>query len=377
MNKNGGYTWIQTCATVVCSVKNADEQNIICVNYIVSGRENTNLIFDECQLGIVKREPIVFTKTDNEPKTPDTKGDNSRSPRDGNGSGDGKSTITSIASTSLETSGKAADRSLQSCDDETVPVTTSKRGRKRKIKCEAKNESSETMPINNGHESEHHSEISVKDLENVMSKHLPKASMMENASATDFSTDSLLRQQSEVHSSFAHQSSPPMPATALLRQLYANRESVIRATTRPGNYMYGDNSQQQSLPTPPNDPYDSQYLRKSGESFANLVPTYGAYSSMEYNNAMTPPSSVSPRDLTNHKSSGAYEYANLTPTADNRLQYQSNSHVESNSLPHLPLKPQPYPIHQMDASYNLDHQSQYFPYHSSFHLYHKGVYTPP
>lgn len=35
MNKNGGYTWVQTCATVVCNSKNAEEQNIICVNYVI------------------------------------------------------------------------------------------------------------------------------------------------------------------------------------------------------------------------------------------------------------------------------------------------------------------------------------------------------
>lgn len=35
MNKLGGYTWMQTCATVICSSKNAEEQNIICVNYVI------------------------------------------------------------------------------------------------------------------------------------------------------------------------------------------------------------------------------------------------------------------------------------------------------------------------------------------------------
>ena len=35
MNKSGGYTWVQTCATVVCNSKNAEEQNIICVNYVI------------------------------------------------------------------------------------------------------------------------------------------------------------------------------------------------------------------------------------------------------------------------------------------------------------------------------------------------------
>lgn len=35
MNKSGGFTWLQTCATVVCSSKNAEETNIICVNYVI------------------------------------------------------------------------------------------------------------------------------------------------------------------------------------------------------------------------------------------------------------------------------------------------------------------------------------------------------
>lgn len=35
MNKSGGFTWLQTCATVVCNSKNAEEQNIICVNYVI------------------------------------------------------------------------------------------------------------------------------------------------------------------------------------------------------------------------------------------------------------------------------------------------------------------------------------------------------
>jgi neuronal PAS domain-containing protein 1/3 len=370
MNKNGGYTWIQTCATVVCSVKNADEQNIICVNYIISGRENGNFILDQCQLGIIKREPIVYPKNDNEPKSPND--DNSRNSHDVKGNikhNENRSTVGASTSTSLETSNKVAERPNQNCDDEvTTAPATSKRGRKRKVKCESKHESPEN-----------HSEMSVKELENAMSRHLPKSSQ-ENA--TDFSADTLLRQQhSEAdkihlgHGNSQFHSSSPMPATALLRQLYANRESVIRATTRPTNYMYSDGSQQQSLPTPPNDSYDSQYLRKSGE-FGNLVSTYGgAYPSMEYSNAMTPPSSVSPRDLTSHKTN--YEYTNLTSSSDNRVQYQSNNQqIESNSLQHLPLKPQPYSIHQMDSTYSID-QSQYFPYHSGFHLYHKGVYTPP
>lgn len=98
MNKSGGYTWLQTCATVVCNSKNAEEQNIICVNYVIrlvytqlyiasifaqcdgkcniiivvysrSGREYANLIMDCCQLedGVtgVKREDAAGNDPEN------------------------------------------------------------------------------------------------------------------------------------------------------------------------------------------------------------------------------------------------------------------------------------------------------------------------
>ncbi|CAG7696231.1 unnamed protein product, partial [Allacma fusca] len=63
MNKNGGYTWIQTCATVVCNSKNSDEQSIICVNYVISGKEYSHIVMDCCQLEqdimpTVKREVL-------------------------------------------------------------------------------------------------------------------------------------------------------------------------------------------------------------------------------------------------------------------------------------------------------------------------------
>lgn len=380
MNKNGGFTWIQTCATVVCSVKNADEQNIVCVNYIITNREDGNFVLDQCQLGIIKREPTVYSRKDNEPKTPDTNGDNSKSGPDGKTNVNSSESKSSVAPSSLESSLKVVENSGHNFEEETLSLATTKRGRKRKVKCESKDDSrpihTPPIQIDQNVTNENHSDITVKQLENVLSKHLPKSAMNDHSS--DFSTNSLLRLHSDEKNqsiqpgAFTHQSPAPMPASALLRQLYANRESVIRATSRPGNYMYNDSSQQQSLPTPPNDSYESQYFRKSGDSFNSLVSSYNAYSSMEYNNAMTPPSSVSPRDLTSHKASGSYDYSNLTTSGDSRLQYQTNHQVE-----HLPLKPQPYSIHQMEPSYSIDHQSQYFPYHSGFHLYHKGVYTPP
>jgi neuronal PAS domain-containing protein 1/3 len=35
LNKRGGFTWLQTCATVVCNSKTAEEQNIICINTVI------------------------------------------------------------------------------------------------------------------------------------------------------------------------------------------------------------------------------------------------------------------------------------------------------------------------------------------------------
>ncbi|KAH9376144.1 hypothetical protein HPB48_012464 [Haemaphysalis longicornis] len=50
MNKNGGFTWMQTCATVICNNKNSEEQSIICVNYVLSGVEYEHCVMDCSQL---------------------------------------------------------------------------------------------------------------------------------------------------------------------------------------------------------------------------------------------------------------------------------------------------------------------------------------
>jgi neuronal PAS domain-containing protein 1/3 len=35
LNRTGGYSWMQSCATLICNTKNSDEQSIICVNYVL------------------------------------------------------------------------------------------------------------------------------------------------------------------------------------------------------------------------------------------------------------------------------------------------------------------------------------------------------
>lgn len=45
LNKTGGYTWMQICATVVINNKNGDEQNIICVNYVIRSVSPSRFLF--------------------------------------------------------------------------------------------------------------------------------------------------------------------------------------------------------------------------------------------------------------------------------------------------------------------------------------------
>ncbi|XP_046807013.1 protein trachealess isoform X2 [Lucilia cuprina] len=497
MNKNGGYTWMQSCATVVCNSKNADEQNIICVNYVISNRENENLILDCCQLepsidsikhedlssmdknsgspggdasaaGDINHNGLAGTETKlTSPKTePDAQQQQQQQQRSrGRGSANNAtSNINLIKDTNTATGlNVTEDGSINSLPTTvaTAPTpapTTTKRKRKSKITPVQQpvdndvgvmdntiNEPNAKVPavdretprsrlpsiIDEQQQQQQQQqqtpassqiqnpETSVKDLEQAMSKHLPSPGSVSNAgpNTTDFSTDSLLKQQQQqqqqqneksstiqwIGAPHYQQPAPPMPATALLRQLYANRESVIRATARqtPTGVFYGD-QQTGPLPTPPGSEssYDNQYLqlhshpqKTSSDAFTNLVSTYGSYhSSIDYHNAMTPPSSVSPRDTNNSLNAGkptttltslngGYDYADPLKT-----QYTTTTSSAADVSSALPLKPQPYSaaaaMHHnstTDASSGLTYsnldQPQYFAPHSSFHLYHKGAPT--
>lgn len=343
MNKSGGYTWIQTCATIVCNAKNNDEQHIICVNYVMSAKENVNLILDQCQLEIIKREIREPASIEKEIKSPvhDAKDDSHEPAKN------------FVKIETPVTEAKTIPGSSKKAMPEAKPEEPVARGRKRKNKDvqETKklplppaatilNESSckEAEPI------KERSESSVKDLENAMSKHLPSPS---SNHATDFSTDSLLKHpdkesnawNSNSASTYAEQQSPVMPATSLLRQLYANRESVIRAA-RP-SYVYPDGA----LPTPPGEYPNESYPTNYATSYSSNPVEYN-------NNTMTPPSSVSPRDLSNLSSKAAaasYEYNHYPPPNES-------------TVLQLPLKPQPYSIH---PNYPEGH-SQYFTHHPGF-----------
>lgn len=281
MNKNGGYTWLQTCATVVCSSKNADEQNIICVNYVVSNRENENLILDCIQLenGLetIKHEEPVIDGAGGSPNS-DPSSDGSAGPRSGDHqkttkpeTPEPKTRSRNLIGSSNSVNGIDHSPSVEGgSNPNAIPnvtnTTATRKPHKRKVKqmdvvddlgaseCPSKMVPPSSLGIqdlNSGRLHDEHTENSVKDLENAMSKHLPSPvginhNNNNNNTTTDFSTDALLKQQEAEKSSTIqwigahhqhsyHQQSPPMPATALLRQLYANRESVIRATARQGS----------------------------------------------------------------------------------------------------------------------------------------------
>lgn len=347
LNKNGGYTWIQTCATIVCNAKNNDEQHIICVNYVVSNRESSNLVMDQCQLEIIKREIREPISIEKEVKpTQDIKDD---------------APAVKIETPVAPDVSKSVRKSPESVKiDEPSASTGGSRVRKRKNN---KNDNQEigkkqqNLPpaaslLGESKEQENsrdRSESSVRDLENAMSKHLPSPS---SNHATDFSTNSLLKHQEKESSwnsntSFQEQPPPVMPASTLLKQLYANRESVIRAATRP-NYVYTESGA--PIPTPP-----GEY--PSAEGYSSAYPSsYPVNSTVEYNNNnMTPPGSLSPRDLSSLGSKvttavGSYDYNHYPPSSDA-------------TVLQLPLKPQPYSIHNYG-------EGQYFPHH------HPGFWYP-
>lgn len=272
---------------------------------------------------------------------------------------------------------------------------------------------------------------SVKDLEQAMSKHLPGASLSKADSPalhqpTDFSTDALLKQQQQrstiqwigAHHHLGHlspqqTSTAPLPASALLRQLYANRESVIRANvhgitssssrtaTSTGAYYSGEGPQG-PLPTPPGSEGSSTYGEHqfvlghnqkapgtSSEAFTSLVSSYTSAGAYDYHSAMTPPSSVSPRDKQQqqqqhqqqlHSSGGVSSYE-TSIYGDPALRHQYEP-----AQP-LPLKPQVYSaaVHPsaLDAaaayaSASLGEQPQFYHHPAAgpgFHLYHPSNKT--
>ncbi|XP_061729453.1 protein trachealess isoform X3 [Cydia pomonella] len=410
MNKLGGYTWMQTCATVVCSSKNAEEQNIICVNYVISGREYPNTVMDCCQLEEsvqgVKRE-----ETTGDPENGPPDADNSGNPpppsrhpaerTEATNNAESASTAPVPTSdvTHLTRLSDSQPLPLHTNPERTSPMPARRMKKRKHAECDdeerdedrRKSSSNPGAAISPAERDINKTNLSipegssdatsVRDLENAMSKHLPALDGKEiSHRPTDFSTDALLKQQQQKstiqwigtqnhHLNHLNRQIPgnhtSTPASALLRQLYANRESVIRSNFlgdgRTGGY-YSSDGQSGPLPTPPGSEgsgYGEQLGHKSTD-IGSLA--YGGYA--DYHSAMTPPGSVSPRD----KQQYALSY-------DNSAYSEALRHSYLGEAP-LPLKPQAYSAvpSALDYTSSLD-QSQFFHPPSSFHLYHPQAHS--
>ncbi|XP_068157197.1 protein single-minded isoform X2 [Drosophila tropicalis] len=58
LTKGGGWVWVQSYATLVHNSRSSREVFIVSVNYVLSEREVKDLVLNEIQTGVVKREPI-------------------------------------------------------------------------------------------------------------------------------------------------------------------------------------------------------------------------------------------------------------------------------------------------------------------------------
>uniref|UniRef100_A0A8C8SLE3 Neuronal PAS domain-containing protein 3 n=1 Tax=Pelusios castaneus TaxID=367368 RepID=A0A8C8SLE3_9SAUR len=88
MQKNGGYIWIQSSATIAINAKNANEKNIIWVNYLLSNPEYKDTPMDIAQLPHLPEKTSESSETsDSESDSKDNSGidnENSKSDEKGN-----------------------------------------------------------------------------------------------------------------------------------------------------------------------------------------------------------------------------------------------------------------------------------------------------
>ncbi|KAG0715022.1 Protein trachealess [Chionoecetes opilio] len=415
LNKSGGYTWVQLCATVVVNNKNGDEQNIICVNYVISRAEYESLVLDNTQLdpalANLKSDDLEYSST----ATPEpleggsrTSEDTVGSPRppvstSGGGVGDTRSPMgqTESISTPLrgtpsvpldgaqikteatgalltpmvnadlpEDSGGGCERVSSPGHMSEPPASTPGTPHARATPMMTTTPI-EASPGANVPPPPHNDEGAVRSLEAAMTRHLPD-------DTTDFSTDALLKgggtstsmnnagQRSTIQwvGNTGGQQSSALPASTLLRQLYASRESVIRSSVQRSYYS----EMGSALPTPPGSESYQDAMFGKGHDFPYPGGGLTASGYPDYHSAMTPPSSVSPRE----KMAG--DCGDLRGASAGYL-------GDGGALPAqpVPLKPQVYsygssgmPLDSSAYSAPLSDQAGlYTP--SSFHLYHTNA----
>ncbi|XP_027028096.1 neuronal PAS domain-containing protein 3 isoform X2 [Tachysurus fulvidraco] len=86
IQKNGGYIWIQSSATIAINAKNANEKNIIWVNYVLSNLEYKDTPIDITQLPNLPEKASESSETsDSESDSKDNSENNDNSKSDGKG----------------------------------------------------------------------------------------------------------------------------------------------------------------------------------------------------------------------------------------------------------------------------------------------------
>ncbi|MBN3313156.1 NPAS3 protein, partial [Atractosteus spatula] len=86
IQKNGGYIWIQSSATIAINAKNANEKNIIWVNYVLSNPEYKDTPMDIAQLPNLPEKASESSETsDSDSDSKENSEDNENSKSDGKG----------------------------------------------------------------------------------------------------------------------------------------------------------------------------------------------------------------------------------------------------------------------------------------------------
>ncbi|KAM6201296.1 neuronal PAS domain-containing protein 3 isoform 12-T12 [Rhynchocyon petersi] len=115
MQKNGGYIWIQSSATIAINAKNANEKNIIWVNYLLSNPEYKDTPMDIAQLPHLPEKTSESSETsDSESDSKDTSEDNENSKSDEKGN---QSENSEDPEPDRKKSGNACDNDMNCNDD--------------------------------------------------------------------------------------------------------------------------------------------------------------------------------------------------------------------------------------------------------------------
>ncbi|XP_054988029.1 neuronal PAS domain-containing protein 3 isoform X3 [Sorex araneus] len=115
MQKNGGYIWIQSSATIAINAKNANEKNIIWVNYLLSNPEYKDTPMDIAQLPHLPEKTSESSETsDSESDSKDTSEDNENSKSDEKGN---QSENSEDPEPDRKKSGNACDDDMNCHDD--------------------------------------------------------------------------------------------------------------------------------------------------------------------------------------------------------------------------------------------------------------------